>query len=165
MTFETRIRRIKRQLCWLHVFLDSSDRRNQQKTTAARVVSVRWVLMKWYNCMQLSSRDHSAGLELFSPAEVRSPMDFIQGLDPSKLVFGGVVSDPAFYIPLSWFSQALSFLLSLSSAPQYNLAIYLFGTYAQEQNEAIQSLKTVRYKYTCPQVLQHFTSRYSSLVF
>ena len=82
-------------------------------------------------------------------------MDFIQGLDPSKLVFCGVVSDLAFCIPLSWFFQALSFLLSLSSAPQYNLVIYLFGTYAQEQNEAIQSLKTVRYKYTCLQVLQH----------
>ncbi|KXN90018.1 hypothetical protein AN958_05023 [Leucoagaricus sp. SymC.cos] len=54
-------------------------------------------------------------------------MDFVQGLDPSKLVFGGVT---------------LSFLLSLSSSPPYNLPIYLFGTYAQEQNDVVQSLQT-----------------------
>ncbi|KAF5356037.1 hypothetical protein D9756_003770 [Leucocoprinus leucothites] len=53
-------------------------------------------------------------------------MDFVQGLDPFKLVFGGVT---------------LSFLLTLSPSPPYNLAIYLFGTYAQEQNDAVQSLK------------------------
>ncbi|XP_006454347.1 hypothetical protein AGABI2DRAFT_60230, partial [Agaricus bisporus var. bisporus H97] len=51
-------------------------------------------------------------------------MDFVQGLDPSKLVLGGV---------------GLSFFLSLFSSPPYNLPIYLFGVYAQEQTEAIQS--------------------------
>ncbi|TFK41149.1 hypothetical protein BDQ12DRAFT_427035 [Crucibulum laeve] len=54
-------------------------------------------------------------------------MDFVQGLDPSKLVFGGT---------------ALSFALSLFTSPPYNLAIFLFGTYAQEHTEAVQSLQT-----------------------
>ncbi|KAF9453811.1 hypothetical protein P691DRAFT_812423 [Macrolepiota fuliginosa MF-IS2] len=54
-------------------------------------------------------------------------MDFVQGLDSSKLVLGGV---------------ALSFLISLFSSPPYNLPIFLFGTYVQEQSEATQSLQT-----------------------
>jgi hypothetical protein len=74
-------------------------------------------------------------------------MDFVQALDPSKLVLGGVVS---FFIihPFRRFQrsswQALSFFLSLFSSPSYNLPIYLFGAYAQEQTEAIQSLQIVR---------------------
>jgi hypothetical protein len=74
-------------------------------------------------------------------------MDFVQGLDSSKLVLGGVVS---FSIILlfrrrqhpSW--QGLSFFLSVFSSPPYNLPIFLFGAYAQEQTEAIQSLQIVR---------------------
>ncbi|KAL1740682.1 hypothetical protein HDZ31DRAFT_47029 [Schizophyllum fasciatum] len=54
-------------------------------------------------------------------------MDFVQGLDPSKLVQAGT---------------ALSFLLSPFTAPPYNLPIFLFGAYAQENAEASQSLQT-----------------------
>ncbi|RDB29491.1 hypothetical protein Hypma_015514 [Hypsizygus marmoreus] len=54
-------------------------------------------------------------------------MDFIQGLDPSKLVLAETV---------------LSFALSPFSAPPYNLAIFLFGTYAQENTDGVQSLRT-----------------------
>ncbi|KAF9455996.1 hypothetical protein BDZ94DRAFT_481480 [Collybia nuda] len=54
-------------------------------------------------------------------------MDFIQGLDPSKLVLAETV---------------LSFLLSPFTSPSYNLAIFLFGVYAQENTENIQPLQT-----------------------
>jgi len=53
--------------------------------------------------------------------------DFVQALDPSKLVLVETV---------------LSFVTSAFSAPTYNLPIFLFGVYAQESAEAIQSLKT-----------------------
>ncbi|KAF7436825.1 hypothetical protein PC9H_003658 [Pleurotus ostreatus] len=53
--------------------------------------------------------------------------DFVQNLDPSKLVLGGT---------------ALSFLLSPFAAPPYNLPIFLFGIYAQENTEGVQSLQT-----------------------
>ncbi|KAI0825133.1 hypothetical protein BC628DRAFT_1419493 [Trametes gibbosa] len=53
--------------------------------------------------------------------------DFIQALDPSKLVLVGTT---------------LSFVTSAFSAPAYNLPIFLFGTYAQESAEAVQSSKT-----------------------
>ncbi|KIK06987.1 hypothetical protein K443DRAFT_88328 [Laccaria amethystina LaAM-08-1] len=55
-------------------------------------------------------------------------MDFVQGLDPSKLVLAGT---------------ALSFFLSLFVSPAYNFPLFLFGIYAQENNtEASQSLQT-----------------------
>ncbi|KAG7099224.1 hypothetical protein E1B28_001090 [Marasmius oreades] len=54
-------------------------------------------------------------------------MDFIQRLDPSKLVQAG-----------TW----LSFITALFTSPSYNLPIFLFGSYAQENNEASQSLQT-----------------------
>ncbi|KDR84998.1 hypothetical protein GALMADRAFT_308768 [Galerina marginata CBS 339.88] len=54
-------------------------------------------------------------------------MDYIQTLDPSKLVLAGT---------------GLSFLLSLAATPPYNLPIFLFGCYAQEVAEATQSLQT-----------------------
>ncbi|KAK7058957.1 hypothetical protein VNI00_001581 [Paramarasmius palmivorus] len=57
-------------------------------------------------------------------------MDFIQSLDPSKLVMGG-----------TW----LSFVLSPFSAPPYNLPIFLFGFYAQENTEAFQSLQMFKF--------------------
>ncbi|KAI0814957.1 hypothetical protein BC629DRAFT_826329 [Irpex lacteus] len=53
--------------------------------------------------------------------------DFIQALDPAKLVL---------------VETALSFATSAFAAPVYNLPIFLFGTYAQEASEAIQSLQT-----------------------
>ncbi|KAE9408064.1 hypothetical protein BT96DRAFT_873655 [Gymnopus androsaceus JB14] len=53
-------------------------------------------------------------------------MDFVQGLDPSKLVL---------------FGAAFSFFLSGFSAPPYNLPIFLFGIYAQENAEAFVSLQ------------------------
>lgn len=39
--------------------------------------------------------------------------------------------------------QALAFLLSVFASPSYNLPIFLFGCYAQENTEALQSLQTV----------------------
>ncbi|KAI0094899.1 hypothetical protein BDY19DRAFT_915180 [Irpex rosettiformis] len=53
--------------------------------------------------------------------------DFIQALDPAKLVL---------------VETALSFATSAFAAPVYNLPIFLFGTYAQEASEATQSLQT-----------------------
>ncbi|KAF5370239.1 hypothetical protein D9615_010071 [Tricholomella constricta] len=54
-------------------------------------------------------------------------MDFVQSLDPSKLVLAETV---------------LSFAVSPFAAPPYNLAIFLFGTYVQENTEAVHSLQT-----------------------
>ncbi|THV04943.1 hypothetical protein K435DRAFT_961660 [Dendrothele bispora CBS 962.96] len=54
-------------------------------------------------------------------------MDFVQSLDPSKLVLVGA---------------SLSFILSGVRAPPYNFPLYLFGYYAQENSEAVQSLQT-----------------------
>ncbi|EIN13739.1 hypothetical protein PUNSTDRAFT_29854, partial [Punctularia strigosozonata HHB-11173 SS5] len=54
-------------------------------------------------------------------------MDFVQNLDPSKLVL---------------VETALSFLISPFASAPYNLPIFLFGTYAQENAEAAQSLRT-----------------------
>ncbi|KAM5536186.1 hypothetical protein V8D89_010085 [Ganoderma adspersum] len=56
--------------------------------------------------------------------------DFVQALDPSKLVIVGA---------------AMSFATSVFSAPVYNLPIFLFGVLAQEGSEAIQSLQTFTY--------------------
>jgi hypothetical protein len=53
--------------------------------------------------------------------------EFLQQLDPSKLVLAETV---------------LSFAISPFTAPPYNLAIFLFGTYAQENTEGVQSLQT-----------------------
>ncbi|KAI0078878.1 hypothetical protein K474DRAFT_1706070 [Panus rudis PR-1116 ss-1] len=53
--------------------------------------------------------------------------DFVQALDPSKLVLVETI---------------LSFITSAFNAPSYNLPIFLFGSYAQESSEAVQSLKT-----------------------
>ncbi|OCH96161.1 hypothetical protein OBBRIDRAFT_702173, partial [Obba rivulosa] len=52
--------------------------------------------------------------------------DFIQALDPSKLVLA---------------ETALAFVTSAFAAPTYNLPIFLFGIYAQESPEAVQSMK------------------------
>lgn len=52
--------------------------------------------------------------------------DFVQGLDPGKLVLAGTV---------------LSFAISPFSAPPYNLPLFLLGTFAQESNDAVQSLR------------------------
>jgi len=52
--------------------------------------------------------------------------DFLQALDPSKLVLA---------------ETFLSFITAPFSAPTYNLPIFLFGLYAQESSEATQSLK------------------------
>ncbi|KAJ7103525.1 hypothetical protein B0H15DRAFT_1017227 [Mycena belliarum] len=57
-------------------------------------------------------------------------MDFVEGLDPSKLTLG---------------LTTLSFLISPFSAPVYNLPIFLFGTLAQQQEGSD------------PQALQTFT--------
>ncbi|KAI9567803.1 hypothetical protein HD554DRAFT_2314505 [Boletus coccyginus] len=52
--------------------------------------------------------------------------DFVQGLDPGKLVLSGA---------------ALSFVLSPFAAPAYNLPIFLFGALVHESSDAVQSLK------------------------
>lgn len=56
--------------------------------------------------------------------------EFLQRLDTSKLVLVGA---------------GLSFAVSAFSAPRYNLPIFLFGIYAQENAEAVQSLQTFTY--------------------
>lgn len=52
--------------------------------------------------------------------------DFVQGLDPSRFVLAETV---------------LSFAISPFAAPTYNLPIFLFGLYAQENTEAVLSLQ------------------------
>jgi len=54
-------------------------------------------------------------------------MDFIQGLDPTKLVQIGT---------------GFAFALTLFNAPSYNFALYLFGCYVQENPEASSTLQT-----------------------
>ncbi|KII94342.1 hypothetical protein PLICRDRAFT_695347 [Plicaturopsis crispa FD-325 SS-3] len=53
--------------------------------------------------------------------------EFIQALDPAKLVLAETI---------------LSFATAPFTAPPYNLAIFLFGIYAQENAEGYQSLQT-----------------------
>lgn len=75
-------------------------------------------------------------------------MDFVQGLDPSKLVLAETVwtwlLNALEFQTHRIISQVLSFLLSPFSSPPYNLAIFLFGIYAQENSESVQALQTVR---------------------
>ncbi|KAL4069613.1 hypothetical protein V8B97DRAFT_599788 [Scleroderma yunnanense] len=52
--------------------------------------------------------------------------DFVQGLDPAKLILAGTV---------------LAFVVSPFSVPAYNLPILLFGTFAHECNDAVQSFR------------------------
>ncbi|KAI0033175.1 hypothetical protein K488DRAFT_48225 [Vararia minispora EC-137] len=52
--------------------------------------------------------------------------DFVNSLDPSKLVVGETL---------------LAFLLSPFNAPIYNFPLFLFGIYAQENSDAVQSLQ------------------------
>lgn len=52
--------------------------------------------------------------------------DFVQGLDPGKLVLAGTL---------------LAFAISPFAVPAYNLPILLFGTFVQETSDAVQSLK------------------------
>ncbi|KAG2154836.1 hypothetical protein DEU56DRAFT_770690 [Suillus clintonianus] len=51
--------------------------------------------------------------------------DFIQVLDPAKLIFA---------------ETALAFIISPFTVPAYNLPIFLFGSYVQESHDAAQSL-------------------------
>ncbi|KAF5390151.1 hypothetical protein D9757_002929 [Collybiopsis confluens] len=67
---------------------------------------------------------HVLPTTLFSSS---TSMDFVQTLDPSKLVL---------------FSTAFSFLLSGFASPPYNLPVFLFGIYALENSEAFMSLQT-----------------------
>ncbi|PBK96484.1 hypothetical protein ARMGADRAFT_1138712 [Armillaria gallica] len=53
-------------------------------------------------------------------------MDFVQGLDPSKLLLGGAV---------------LSFVVSAFSAPIYNFPLFLYGLYGQENTESVSALQ------------------------
>ncbi|KDQ63751.1 hypothetical protein JAAARDRAFT_29782 [Jaapia argillacea MUCL 33604] len=53
--------------------------------------------------------------------------DFVQGLDPAKLVLVETI---------------MSFSISAFTAPSYNLPLFLFGIYVQENSDAIISLKT-----------------------
>ncbi|KAF5375229.1 hypothetical protein D9758_000261 [Tetrapyrgos nigripes] len=73
-------------------------------------------------------------------------MDFVQSLDPSKARLGWSV----LVIPSQWILgssgsllQVLdSFLLLMHTSIKYNFPLYLFGFYAQENSEAVQSLQT-----------------------
>lgn len=53
--------------------------------------------------------------------------EWLQQLDPSKLILAETV---------------LSFAISPFKSPSYNLPIFLFGIYAQENTEGVQSLQT-----------------------
>jgi len=53
--------------------------------------------------------------------------EWLQQLDPSKLILAETV---------------LSFAVSPFTTPTYNLPIFLFGMYAQENTEGVQSLQT-----------------------
>ncbi|KAF7791858.1 hypothetical protein EIP86_002882 [Pleurotus ostreatoroseus] len=69
--------------------------------------------------------------------------DFVQALDPAKLVLVETVSDTQLWVLVgSAFLQFLSFVTSAFDAPVYNLPLFLFGTYAQESAEAVQSSQT-----------------------
>ncbi|KAG7452884.1 uncharacterized protein BT62DRAFT_989911 [Guyanagaster necrorhizus] len=57
-------------------------------------------------------------------------MDFVQGLDLSKLLLGGAV---------------LSFAVSAFSAPFYNFPLFLYGLYGQENTESVSALQN----FTC----------------
>jgi len=75
-------------------------------------------------------------------------MDFVQSLDPSKLVLAGTVrtSMPGSQqCVIKLLLQGLSFFLALGVSPPYNLPVFLFGCYAQENTEAVQSLQTVSF--------------------
>jgi len=54
-------------------------------------------------------------------------MDFIQNLDPNKLLVA---------------ETALSFFLSIFDSPSYNFPLFLFGIYANENAESSQPLQT-----------------------
>ncbi|TFK30450.1 hypothetical protein FA15DRAFT_662407 [Coprinopsis marcescibilis] len=54
-------------------------------------------------------------------------MDFVRSLDSSKLLLYGTI---------------LSFTMTVTSSVSYNFPLFLFGTYIQEQTEAVQSLQT-----------------------
>jgi len=56
--------------------------------------------------------------------------EFVQRLDTSKLVL---------------VETALYFAIAPFTAPRYNFPLFLFGIYAQENSEAIQSLQTFTY--------------------
>jgi hypothetical protein len=55
-------------------------------------------------------------------------MDFIQSLDPTKLILAGTT---------------LSFVMSPFSSPPYNLAIFLFGIYVSESSEAFLAVQAL----------------------
>ena len=79
------------------------------------------------------------------PALPVNMADFLQQLDPSKLVMVGAVSCLtilALHLA-DVCTQALSLVTSAFTAPSYNLPIFLFGTYASEAADATQSLQTV----------------------
>lgn len=70
--------------------------------------------------------------------------DFAQALDPSKLVLVEAVSSLiSMTAKGSAILQGLSFITSAFTAPVYNLPLFLFGMYAQENTEAVQSLQAV----------------------
>lgn len=75
--------------------------------------------------------------------------DFIQALDPSKLILAEAVSSDARWDgniakrPYLCCLQVLSFAIVPFSSPVYNFPLFLFGTYAQDSQEATESLKLV----------------------
>lgn len=72
--------------------------------------------------------------------------DFIQTLDPSKLVFFGTVRTATHRVMSTRSEtphQALSAVIAPFSSPAYNLPIFLFGTLVQELPDAPQSLRSV----------------------
>lgn len=76
--------------------------------------------------------------------------DFIQALDPAKLLLAETVSRPSVILVrrITHYAlrtaQALAFIISPFTVPAYNLPIFLFGSYVQESSDAAQSLTLVR---------------------
>ncbi|KAK0210433.1 hypothetical protein DFS33DRAFT_293062 [Desarmillaria ectypa] len=68
-------------------------------------------------------------------------MDFVQGLDPSKLLLGGAVNSPILCTSLTNNIQVLSFTVSAFSAPFYNFPLFLYGLYGQENTESVSALQ------------------------
>jgi hypothetical protein len=85
--------------------------------------------------------------------------EFLQALDPSKLVLVGTVRaiHPSILHFLTSY-QGVAFLMSPFTAPPYNLPIFLFGTIAQEVPEASRSLTTVRLELCCSLHFPNFST-------
>ncbi len=92
-------------------------------------------------------------------------MDFVQGLDPSKLLLGGAVNSSIAWVSFTNDFQVLSFVVSAFSAPIYNFPLFLYGLYGQENTESVSALQNVRYSTFGMSFFAHTTPMTSSQAF